>query len=98
MSQIPWQWDPNKKEYYYFSSSENAYVYENGLRVYLSGANQAEYELALQHFPEKISLTCPLVRSSRGSTVYNTDTTPHGAGNNAQFMQVTDQLGNLSLT
>ena len=35
-----WQWDDARRDHYYFSASENAYVYSRGERLMVDGTSQ----------------------------------------------------------
>jgi len=34
---VMWQWDANRRDYYYFSTEQNAFVYANGTVLYPGG-------------------------------------------------------------
>jgi hypothetical protein len=61
-----WQWDAVRREYYYYSPQENAYVYGSGVRVVITETNQhvgptetQEYVLFMILY---VSLSCVIDR------------------------------------
>ena len=45
-----WQWDPVRREYYYYSPEENACIYQSGARIALAGTNQSVVATETQQY------------------------------------------------
>jgi hypothetical protein len=49
---VQWEWDPNRQQYYWYSASEKAWIYENGDKVFPNGEEDAETDKSVLDQPK----------------------------------------------